>query len=53
MKKSNFYILLYFTVIVAVALLTSCSTTKHSCQDSFNYKPKIRENYNSRGTNWW
>jgi hypothetical protein len=51
MKKSNFYILLYFTVITAVALLSSCATTTHSCQDSF--RPKIRENYNPRGTNWW
>jgi hypothetical protein len=51
MKKSNFYILLYFAVIVAVAALTSCATTVHSCEDSF--KPKIRENYNPRGTNWW
>ena len=50
MKKSNFYILLYFAVIVAVAALTSCATT-HSCEDSF--KPKSNGNYNSRGTNWW
>jgi len=38
--------------IVAISF-TSCATTAHSCKDSFNYKPKIKENYNSRGTNWW
>jgi hypothetical protein len=51
MKKSNAYILMYFVLITLVALMTSCATTVHSCEDSF--KPKIRENYNSRGTNWW
>ena len=53
MRKSNVYILMYFMLITLVALMTSCATKAHSCQDSFNYKPKIRENYNSRGTNWW
>jgi len=53
MKKSNVYILMYFAIITLVAALTSCTTTSHSCKDSFNYKPKIKENYNSRGTNWW
>lgn len=50
MKKSNFYILLYFTVIIAVALLTSCAS-QQSCQETFH--PKHNGNYNSRGTNWW
>lgn len=34
MKKSNFYILLYFAVIIAVAALTSCSSTQHG----YDYK---------------
>lgn len=50
MRKSNAYILMYFALITLVALLTSCATT-HSCEDSF--KPRIKENYNSHGTNWW
>jgi hypothetical protein len=51
MKKSNAYILMYFMLITLVALMTSCATTVHSCEESF--KPKIRENYNPRGTSWW
>ena len=35
--------------IIAISF-ASCATT-HSCEDSF--KPRIKENYNSRGTNWW
>jgi hypothetical protein len=50
MKKSNACILLYFAAIIAIACMTSCATT-HSCEDAF--RPKIKENYNSHGTNWW
>lgn len=50
MKKSTAYAFLYFAIIVAIVCMTSCATT-HSCEDTF--KPKIKENYNSRGTDWW
>lgn len=51
MKKNTVYSLMFIALIALVTLLTSCATTVHSCEDGF--KPKIRENYNSRGTNWW
>lgn len=50
MKKSNFYILLYFIVIIAVAALTSCASTQ-GCHDTFN--PPRNGSYNSHGTDWW
>jgi hypothetical protein len=50
MKKSTAYALLFIATLFIVAMLTSCTTTR-SCEDSF--KPRIKENYNSRGTNWW
>ena len=53
MKKNTAYSLMFIALIAVVTLLTSCATKAHSCENSFNYKPKIRENYNSRGTNWW
>jgi len=44
MKKSTFYILLYFAVITAIALLTSCSSTQHG----YDYKTHHRKAHNAK-----
>ena len=44
MKKSTFYILLYFAIITAIALLTSCSSTQHG----YDYKTHHRKAHNAK-----
>jgi predicted small secreted protein len=44
MKKSNAYILMYFAIILLVALLTSCSTTQHG----YDYKTHHKKSKNAK-----
>lgn len=46
---ATIYWLMVFGIILS---FTSCATTQ-SCENTFNHKPTIKENYNPRGTNWW
>lgn len=52
---ATIYWLMVFGIILSFASCSSKHTVQsgRGCENSFNYKPKIKENYNSRGTNWW